>query len=407
MKRYFLFRRAACATGVLVLFAACGKLSFDDPSDPLMSSPSTTAPSATPQVGSAEVGDLSASLRELPEPNRFEVALSWSPEPDVSAYIVKRKDNHGQIAQLDLLPGAAKSFSDSSVEPQNRYVYSVVGMRDGAVLESREAVIETPLDLEVASAVDWPASEITGINRLFLRKGARLRTLGRDFRIDVRAIIADDAVIESFPEGRAAPLGAAGSHGGSLDLKATTGAGSLLILARGENGGAGLAGARGGMGPVGARGGDGVADYETDCTLLSLSRLAIGDHGHCFKHWYCKRETGDGAQGGRGAAGAIGGSGFAGGDSMSVTVDVAEAKDLSFRYEKLPGLGGPGGPGGPGGAGGPGGPPGSRDSGGRCRVAQFGPTGPVGPQGPNGPSGSSGEARPVCLSLSGTKIGDC
>ncbi len=401
MERYFVFRRALCATSVLWLAAACGKLTFDSPSE---SQPSFEN---EPAINPSEVKDLTAVLHELPSPNRFEIALAWSAEPGVSAYIVKRKDSRGQISQLDLLPGAANSFSDSSVEPQNRYVYSVVGMRDGEVLASREAAVETPLDMEVASPVDWPASEITGINRLFLRKGSRLRTLGRDFRIDVRAIIADDAVIESFAEGRTAALGVAGSHGGSLDLKAQTGMGSLSILARGENGGAGLPGARGGAGPAGARGSDGVADYEVDCTVLSLARLAMGDHGHCFKHWYCKRETGNGAQGGRGASGAGGGSGLAGGESMSVTVDVADAKNLSLRYEKLPGVGGPGGPGGAGGPGGPGGPPGSRDSGAHCRVAQLGPAGPIGSPGPSGPSGASGEARPVCLSLSGTKIGDC
>lgn len=401
MERCFVFHRVLCATSVLCLASACGKLTFDSPSE--SQPPLTNEPAINP----SEAKDLTAVLHELPSPNRFEVALAWSAEPGVSAYIVKRKDKRGQISQLDLLPGAANSFSDSSVEPQNRYVYSVVGMRDGAVLASREATIETPLDLEVTSAVDWPASEITGINRLFLRKGTRLRTLGRDFRIDVRAMISDDAVIESFPEGRTAALGLAGSHGGSLDLRAQIGTGSLLVLARGEDGGAGFPGARGGAGPAGARGSDGVADYEMDCTLLSFARLAIGDHGHCFKNWYCKRDTGNGAPGGRGASGAGGGSGFAGGDSMSVTVDVADAKDLSLRYEKLPGLGGPGGPGGGGGPGGPGGPPGSRDSGGHCRAAQFGPTGPVGPQGPSGSSGSSGETRPVCLSLSGTKIGDC
>ena len=269
------------------------------------------------------------------------------------------------------------------------------------------------MDVEIRGVQAWPVPEITGVNRLFFREGSRLQTSGWNFRIQAKRILSDGGVIESWPDGQTAALNVVGRSGGKISIEADGGDGVLRVFARGENGGAGLTGSAGGRGAKGPRGYNAEVRSERDCwslmdsRLTTLPRIMREGPGHCSTHYYCSRETGDGGRGGQGVQGGRGTNGQPGGDAAELQVLVHSDSSLQIVHESLPGRGGSGGAGGAGGPGGFGGDPGSRDSGERCRLAGFGPVGPPGLQGGSGDPGRSGSARPVCVSLGHSQVGDC
>jgi hypothetical protein len=244
------------------------------------------------------------------------------------------------------------------------------------------------------------------VNRLILRKGARVFTRGNDVTLSADEILSEEVVIDTTPDPITALLGETGRGGGSLKIFAARAQGSLHIVSAGQAGGAGRSGTTGGGGFEGGRGSDGKSGYTTECLrpMWTFDRDP-GGPGRCHKSWYCERATGNGGQGGIGKPGSSGEVGQAGGDTAEVLVRVDEPGGFRVTYELKPGAGGPGGAGGAGGPGGPGGEPGSPTS--YCRAAGRGPQGPQGPSGPAGAIGATGNSRAVCLRLGAAEIGDC
>lgn len=380
---------------------ACDGLSFSDQVTSNERTPSDLQPQGTP--------GLQALLVEKEDPNSFEVHIELNNLPrDGQALVLRRKDGAGNQTQLDLLSSQATEYTDSTVKAGTKYTYGVANLKSDGLEELATADIQVPTDIEIVGAINWPASEITGINRLFFRKDARLVTQGQQFRIVVRKIISDDGVIESWPDGQTAPRNTAGRSGGLISIETDVGEGRLQVLARGENGGQGLNGSPGGAGAVGPRGNNAEVKSETDCPFSFIPNFLLREGpGHCHTQYYCSRQTGDGGQGNQGFPGTPGARGLPGGDAAEVHILVHADSALQVVHSLLPGQGGAGGIGGPGGPGGGGGPPGSRDSGNRCRAANWGSAGPQGHGGSSGDLGVAGALRPVCVKLGSSQVGDC
>ena len=352
-----------------------------------------------------------ALLIEQEEPNSFQVRIDLSDFPKYGqALVLRRKDESGKQTQFDLLSSQTDSYTDSAVTAGAKYVYSLASLSSDGLAEVASTEIQIPVDIEIKDVAVWPASEITGINRLFFRKDSRLVTQGQQFKIVARKIISDDGVIESWPDGQTASPNTPGRAGGLISIETDLGEGRLQVLARGENGGQGSAGGAGGAGAAGPGGNNGEAKSETDCPFSSglLANFLNPDRpGRCHTRHYCSRPTGDGGAGNRGLPGAQGARGFPGGDAAEVHVLVHADSALQVVQSLLPGRGGLGGIGGPGGPGGAGGPPGTRDRGNLCRAANWGPAGSQGPTGPTGELGIPGSTRPVCVKLGSSQVGDC
>jgi len=393
----------------MLTLGACQEKNLPRPLYPL--TPGTPIPSTKP-MGFREDGWKAIAI-PLPEPNRYQVQLSWSADSAPRAWLVHRKlaEEIFGATQIATLEGKETSFVDGSVQAGKTYTYFLGAAETSDYHIVGKASVSIPRDLEVTGV--QMHTHIEGIHRLFFAPGSRLVTQGREVSIDVGEVISLGGTIENFAPGQTAGPGTDGRAGGSVTLIAQSATGQLLLHARGENGGVGLAGKVGLRGGAGARGNDGICDVHSVWSWLmdllvpaAYAERDIRDPMRRRQETFCKVQTGDGNPGARGPAGENGGSGGRGGDSALFYVEIKVPQKFEVRPFVVSGIGGAGGPGGAGGIGGPGGAPGNRNCN-ECRAAGFGSNRPPGLNGATGSKGLDGMKQPVCIRLGNGMIGDC
>jgi hypothetical protein len=349
--------------------------------------PAETTPAPGPPSG------LKTSLVALPEPNRYQVRLSWDKtRSDSAEWDLSRLDPIRGVRPLGSFAKHAGEFVDSEVAAGESYRYRLSPAVGGEA--PLEASVSVPRDLLVNREVHL--RQIRGMRRVFLAPPGKILTDENYFELVAEEIVAQGGSIETFPEGLTLP-GRDGRSGGTLLIRTRTGSGKLFITARGEPGGNGTPGTAGKEGGKGAPGKDAV---------IAVGGLPLGliprpeDHD-------CVSQTGDGEQGTPGLAGGNGGNGGRGGNSGSIFVEVLDPSALEIVPRFSEGASGTPGPGGLGGLGGPGGDPGKRDVYERCRKASPGLPGINGLPGKDGIAGGAGLRQTLCLKLGTATYGDC
>jgi len=360
---------------------------------------------------------LAATVREKAAPNAYEVHLEWGNGPSERFVVYRRDIKRGETTSV-VIAGAAEKYIDDSVKPGCRYEYTVSRFDGEAASLIGVRTVEIPTDFEISGNQSIEGMPRV-INRLFLKRGAVLRTGQVGGVFEVRELIADDATLQTFPETQEARFPDVGSDAGAVTLRVRRATGKLRLANRGQTGARGVSGKDGAVGLAGAKGRP--ADFDANPKVhinpfgpaphpsikqnaLNLLKIYKDDSELRRKQngvpWFlCTVQPGDGTRGDQGAAGTDGGNGTPGGASARVLIIVAEPTDFQVDVSNDGGRGGAAGPGGAGGPGGGGGAPGDLDPVLLCTAAKAGEVGPVGPRGRDGEVGKTGFRNPVCLKL--------
>ena len=378
----------------------------------------TLKPKETSETKPGE--NFSAKVTPLTDPNKYEVQLEWSSADKPLQWIIHRKEGEQKLesTQVAVVSGSQNDIKDPSVEPGKEYTYFLGAVQDPNYTLKGKAKASIPKDLEFRGEIS-----IKGLlqgNRLFLRDGAKLQTLGESVSFEVNELLASYAIIDTSP-----PQGVNGRPCGEISIKANSARGRLTIQCRATNGANGPDGGNGRNGDPGGQGSPGDVDVKPNEQLPVHKDAAERAQ---LKHWYatntlptgavrpdgwklwfyCSRPPGDGALGEPGANGGDGTSGGDGGNSSAISVEVKNDLDFQAKALVVPGEGAVGGRGGNGGKGAPGGPPGRPDpSGFLCPTAKQGPSGPDGLNGRPGRYGQKGTVRRVCIRIGERISGDC
>ncbi len=358
--------------------AACGRAPTSVPTE------SAAKPSAAPIVAEK----LKAEVRALPEPNRYEVELTWeAADRGVRWWITRESSVSGKT--FPALAAEARAFTDDTPLAGQTFDYTLTTETPVEPPVRLSVRVVVPLDREIVGAEE--VDEIRA-HRLFLRAKADVRPRGNILKIVADSLFAEPgAVLRALPEKAESPQGFDGRSGPPIYVKARFGSGALLIRTDGGRGGSGEAGGMGAAGAAGMRG---------------LSSDTYTHEGRDTARTICEREAGNGGRGADGATGLPGGVGKKGGDTAPVFLRIGSAANLVVKVEGKPGMGGPGGAGGQGGPGGSGGPPGINS--GPCRAqAQPGSYGARGNWGPLGKEGPVGNESYSCLHLGESTYGTC
>lgn len=248
-----------------------------------------------------------------------------------------------------------------------------------------ELIVESDSVYELKLETNSLYQQIVKYDRLVLKSGASFVTQGSNVTLEINELVSEDGTIATFKEGSVAAVGAAGRHGGKIEILVGRATGKLHVELRGENGGAGAPGKAPDSNLRGAAGYPGDKPY------------GVNEEGGYQR--FVDGTVGD--VGGPGQTGYPGQSGFAGGNSGSAVVQIAEGSNFAIEFAKFAGLGGAPGAGGAGGEGGDGGLGGYMANG-KERMPN-GARGPQGAQGPAGQTGAQGTLEPACLkSTAGT-----
>jgi hypothetical protein len=369
---------------------------------------------------------LAAEIVAMPEPDRYQVRLSWKKTMGASlkGWLIQRTETANGDGRTVKRDANDESHADTTVEAGKRYHYALSRIEEKTTFLEASADVEIPKDLEVQSIVEMEGSIRAG--RVFLRQGSRILTRGKDLIIDAMEVLSDNGTIETFPVGQRASVGAAGRSGGRLIIRARRGTGVLQIFARGEAGGSGGTGAWGRDGKRGQNGEVGLGTHERVDVVCTCHRRArsLMERMKTFDasgllarmEWLreqgnhrCIRQPTDGLMGESGGRGSAGGDGGAGGASARVLVKIEETSDLAVNVLSEPGRGGAPGRGGRGGAGGLGGAPGDHalDFFFVCRNARSGSNGLSGEPGVWGKQGRDGSRNSTCVIQGKNAFGSC
>jgi hypothetical protein len=384
-------------------------------------------PEGTVPDANVTKANLGAQVVALPEPHKYEVRIKWQKTGGTPprGWFIRRLDKETGEERSAFREEQSTSFNDEWVQEGKTYHYTFGTIEDvGGSVVKAETEVTIPKDLEISGRMDL--AQVSGFNRIFFRKNARLITEGQDFTLITNEIYSEDGAVVAIDEPKTAVASHNGRSAGSITVQAKTGSGTLYVVADGENGGSGLIGQTGRVGKKGKEGKIGLATHEIVNVVCNCEQVARDlknkmQEGGIFSiiaraQWEAERQRHrcisqptDGYPGDQGGQGTNGGNGGAGGDSAKVFIRIDDPSRLDVKVSAEPGKGGMYGLGGEGGAGWPGGDPGERvlDFFKICQEAKVGPPGPQGQRGLPGKVGADGKRNPVCLIFGDTKYGDC
>lgn len=360
---------------------------------------------------------LAARVIALEGPNQYTVQLDWHEgSVQTESWVIQRETPGARVQVLAKLEERVREYRDAAVAAGQSYRYSLWLQRGTDTFLHALASVTIPRDLEVRG--DLATSEISGIARLFLAEGSRLRPTEKGLLVRVQEIHSDQGIVESFPPGQKAALDLPGRHGPEIRIEAERGAGRLLIVKRGEHGGNGHTGNQGKKGEDGRSGNPAVLQRLISPGYLGMDEAKLAQYyerleqaypscdGIWSRYYVCVDPPNNG--GDNGGTGKRGGDGASGGKTSALWINIADASRLDLRVSEEPGLGGTGGAGGVGGLGGYGGKRGATDKHCLCRPAEReGRNGPLGLRGIDGASGANGTVAPSCVRLGPLTQGDC
>jgi hypothetical protein len=188
-------------------------------------------------------------------------------------------------------------------------------------------------EVSLLSAEDGKEMFITA-ERLVFPPQYRLITYGQNLTIVAEEIVAEGALIETFPEGSTSGIGAEGGGGGTIAIKSQRLIGTLQVFMRGEHGADGREGAPGKNGEKGKTG----TSFEVS---KGHSLAALCGNPRAFSN------PAQGHRGDDASPGEDGEKGENGGATGDLFVEIADLRFGSMELFIEPGRGGLGGNGGP------------------------------------------------------------
>lgn len=333
---------------------------------------------------SALADGFTSELVTFPEPNAYRMNLKANPKSDFRGLykVFRSTDSSKDFVELVTLNWDRPEFIQSTfleksreneaqtfeqVEPGKLYYYKVQ-MLDSTVgtlnLTKDPMAIIFPQDFVFKAGVtsipdllksiktESNRAELTGFNRVFLSKGARVRVEDQTFSIVTNELISSGGDIETFLATDQADQGIAGRDGGFIQIQAKKATGKITITARGEMGGKGVDGSNGQPGNPGVDGENG---------RWGVNNIGTYRHTHCSEYrvnatFGCVRPR-NGGNGTDAQGGGNGQAGLKGGNSGTVLIKIEDVSIANLVFENKGGKGGKGGdPGKPGARGAPGKP---------------------------------------------------
>ncbi len=409
-----LFSRLISVTVIwfmVVVVASCGGVG--KPSEVVIPERTPQAPLFAKEDGAI----LKAQIREGANPQAYSVALSWAGAVEASeAWTIYRDSPSRPRTFLGTLEKEKRDFLDDGAPPGETVSYLLI---DGTSVENARhyrGEIKIPRDMVLSSPLS--IKRLSGVHRLFLRSGAKVIGEDGQLEINVDQIISENAMVMTYADEDAAPVGHPGRSAEHLIIRANRGAGLLQVVARGQRAGAGTRGGDGENGRAGKPGQpcelESIFAFHQTLAEMAADQLWYKEEGpkypatdHRWLTSRCSVQPGNGFDGEPGGKGSRGGVGPRGGNAGNILVEIANPAGFQVAPLNIGGAGGAGGLGGAGGKGGAGGPAGATDPVGKCHPANPGKAGPEGAAGEAGDPGQSGKSGLICLKLGAAITPDC
>ena len=172
----------------------------------------TKAPTTPDQTLHQLSGSPSASADLITgaRPNDYQVRVSWVPDSELVAIVVRRTNQDGTQVDSPLQDASKGSYLDPNPEPGSTVNYTLL-VAQPKLRELAQWSVRIPKDLEFNQtqqlSVEAIQSGFIKADRIFFAPGAHLITQGADLEIQASEIISNDGLIESFTDtATAAPL---------------------------------------------------------------------------------------------------------------------------------------------------------------------------------------------------------
>ncbi len=330
---------------------------------------------------------------------------------------VKNSENN----QIENIKASSENFWIAQRKSNEENLNYDFGYFENGVFKTIESFkIKYPQDLVIQEVTKWSSIKdhfekdqlgkftLKKFHRLYLEEKSILVTEGESINLILNDLYANNAVIETWPEGQKAAAGKSGRNGGQIVIHTKNAAGRLYINLRGESG------ADGQTGPVDEKlnGAPGLAGVDHEYSYID----APSHCSYCLPKISCLKPPTNGGPGGPGVKGHSGHSGSAGGNSGFILLHYLKNSDFNWDLNIFPGAGGQGGAGGRGGIGGPGGKAGesmmswlaisAKKVPGPCLPALDGQPGKNGESGDAGENGKNGLKETSCFT-EGNKAALC
>ncbi|WP_374076677.1 hypothetical protein [Bdellovibrio bacteriovorus] len=176
------------------------------------------------------VDDFNFEWVPLEDPNKYNLLISWK-QTDV------RVDFDDQANRFRLT--STKSPQAVAIPGDTKFTINIRSTSlDGKILFEGSKELISPQDVIIANEYSLIGKKKIEANRVFIKNGV-ITTFDYPFILSANEVIAENAVIQTFPEGARAPFERSGRSASSIKIEARQIRGSLKISLRGENGGHG------------------------------------------------------------------------------------------------------------------------------------------------------------------------
>ncbi len=352
--------------------------------------------------------------------NQYSIKFNFSNE-----ILVLAKDNllfvkNSENDQIENIKISSENFWVAQKKSNEENFNHDFGYFENGVFKVIESFkIQYPQDLIIKEATKWSAIKnhfeqdqlgkftLKKFHRLYLEEKSALITEGENINLTLNDFYANNAAIETWPDGQKAAAGKNGRNGGQIVIMTKNAAGRLHINLRGEAGADGQAG----QNDEKLNGAPGLPGIDHELHIVP----AHSNCAYCFPQVTCSKPPTNGGPGGPGVKGHRGTSGYQGGNTGFILLHYLKNSDFNWDLNIFPGAGGQGGNGGRGGTGGPGGKAGesmmmsttsTNKSPGPCIPAYDGQKGKNGEDGDAGENGRNGIKEISCFS-EGNKTALC
>jgi hypothetical protein len=198
----------------------------------------TDIPEDAPQIPQAEVVGLA-------DPNHYMVRLPFPDGAQVAQRYEKANEGANERALVSLpLKLAEGTFMDDQVLAGHHYVYQLGHAKDGNFELIHSFEVQIPTDLSIQEELTLQKDEMwTQYGRIFIGPQGILTTNGHQLFIQTNQLISNQGQIRTLVSGENTAVSSNGLSGGHIQIFLRSGSGALKIFLRGQNGGAGQAGA--------------------------------------------------------------------------------------------------------------------------------------------------------------------
>jgi hypothetical protein len=361
----------------------------------------------TPISPKLDLFGFEAIVKAFPDFNRYSVSLKWPNEYLTDSWAITRQSKKENIS-LGTLDKSKNYFEDSTVSAGEIYTYFLNALEKDNLKVIGERTVTIPLDYLVDEKV-FPA-ELKNINRVFIPKGTKLKSNGKNLKWNINEAFGEDFTIDTSPPFRRLNHGEDGDSCSVIEIKAKTISGSMHVDCTPQDGADGADGKNGKHGEPGKKGQAGDVELKpanewkaplNEWQVANLKNWYVAGQlptgtkpdRYSWEMWFrCSKAPTKGGDGEKGGHGQDGGTGGKGGNSSRMVFEIQEPIPFSLSHSTKVGKGGLGGRGGNSGKGGVGGPPGDQDpSGFLCPAnTEFGKTGEDGRNGREGKEGLKG-----------------